>query len=287
MRPPRILLDPGHYGDYNRSPAVPSYHEAHMAWALCFKLKAELEAYGCFVATTRTDPRKDLAVYERGKMAKGFDMFVSLHSNAVGKGVNNAVDHPVVIYLMSDNADGIAFAEAISAMIAEVMDTRELGRTATRALVGSVEYYGVLRGAKAVGCPHAYIFEHSFHTATAPALWLLDDGNLDILAKREAAIIAEFFGIKSKEDEPMTAQEKEHVKELEKRIEELEKTYHLYDELPDYAYNVIKGMHMEGVFAGAGPHDMALPKQTMRTLYILAGQGVFGERYKQLSKTKR
>ena len=81
---PVIMLDAGHYGDYNRSPCVPAYYESHMTWKLHLLLKRELEAYGVAVRTTRADQTKYLEVYERGRLAKGCDMFVSLHSNAVG-----------------------------------------------------------------------------------------------------------------------------------------------------------------------------------------------------------
>jgi len=142
------------------------------------------------------------------------------------------------------------------------------------------EYYGVLRGAKAVGCPHAYIFEHSFHTATAPTLWLLDDNNLDILASREAELIAEFFGIAAntnEQEEAMTEAEKLEFDALKERVRELEeenRIYHWYSELPDYARPTIERLHKSGVFVGAGPADMALSRDMMRILLVLANQGV-------------
>lgn len=284
---PKVLLDPGHYGDYNRSPAVPEYYESHMAWKLHLKKKALLESvYGIEVGTTRKDPRKDLEVYSRGLMARGYDAFFSDHSNAVGRNVRDDVDRPVIIRLASDDAKGIAFAEKMAKMIAEVMGTRQPGQVTTRLQSNGAEYYGVLRGAKAVGCPHAYIIEHSFHTATAPARWLLDDKNLDILAEREAALIAELLGVKSKEGEPMTNQEKIEFDALKERVKQLEegkeKVYHYYKELPEYARATITALHRGGVFAGAGAGDIDLPHDMMRILLINARSGLYGEKYKKL-----
>lgn len=53
-------------------------------------------------------------------------------------------------------------------------------------------YYGVLHGARTVGVP-AFILEHSFHTNTRITNWLLDENNLDKLAKAEAEAIADGF----------------------------------------------------------------------------------------------
>lgn len=275
----KILLDAGHYGDYNRSPAVPEYYESRMSWALHLKLKTELEAYGCEVGLTRPEQARDLEVYARGAKAAGYDMFLSLHSNAVGSGVRDDVDRPVVIRLASDDAKGIAFAERIAAALADVMGTRQEGQVSTRLQSNGSEYYGVLRGARAAGCPHAYILEHSFHTATAPARWLLDEDNLALLAKREAALIAEFFGLSKpiEKEESMTAKEKQEFEALSRRVAELEeenRVYHWYSELPDYARPTIERLHRSGVFVGAGPGDMQLSRDMMRILLVLANQQV-------------
>lgn len=267
---PKIMIDAGHYGKYNRSPAVPEYYESIMAWDLHLKLKAELEKYGFIVATTRPTRARDLEVYARGAMARGYDMFISLHSNAVGSDVRNDVDRSVVIRLAND-IEGDKLARNITDMIAEVMQTKQAGTVLTRLLNNSDEYYGVLRGAKHAGCPHAYIIEHSFHTATAPAKWLLVDSNLDILAKLEAKLIAEFYGInKTEDDEPMTAEEKAYVKKLEERIDVLEKAkekvYHYWKELPSWALRPLWAMHKAGLFSGESVGDLNASRSLVRTL---------------------
>lgn len=272
------MLDAGHYGDYNRSPAVPEYYESHMSWTLHQLLAAELEKFGIDTAFTRPARSGDLEVYTRGSKARGFDMFLSLHSNAVGGSVREDVDRPVVIRLANDG-EGDAFARRLADSIADLMGTRQPGQVTTRLMNNGGEYYGVLRGARAAGCPHAFIVEHSFHTATAPSRWLLDPANLKALAVLEASLIAEFFGIEAprKEDEPMTAQEKAELDALKSRITELEsnnRIYHWYSELPDYARPTIERLHKSGVFSGAGPGDMQLSRDMMRILLILANSKV-------------
>ena len=269
---PKIMLDAGHYGKYNRSPAVEQYYESDMSWSLHLLLKAELEKYGIEVGVTRADKDTDLEVYRRGKKAKGYDMFISLHSNASGSGINETCDHPIVYRYSHDTGEGDTFARNISGAIAEAMSTAEGGRVGTRVQSGGAEYYGVLRGAAAVECPHAYIFEHSFHTATKPTRWLMQKQNLELLAKKEAEIIADFYGI-NREDE-MT---KEDYEKLEKRILTLEnqnKVYHYYTELPAWAREQIQRLHREGKFAGNGAGDINLDLDLIRILVILANNKI-------------
>jgi len=76
------------------------------------------------------------------------------------------------------------------------------GRTATRQRTNG-EYYGVLRGANAVGTP-GIILEHSFHTNSRTTKWLSSDSNLQKLAKVEAECIAAYYGVKKKEEATLT-----------------------------------------------------------------------------------
>ena len=191
----KVCLDAGHVGSkYNQSPVVKTYYESAMVWALHLKLKAQLEARGFEVITTRADINTDLTVYNRGAASKGCDVFLSLHSNACG---TESVDYPVV-YRAYDNLNGVdALALKIARKIGELMGTIQAGRTATRKNSSGGEYYGVLRGARAVGTPLYMLFEHSFHTNTKATKWLSVDANLDKLAVAEAEILAEHFGIQA------------------------------------------------------------------------------------------
>ena len=276
---PRVMLDAGHYGKYNRSPAVPDYWESEMTWRLHLALRRELEARGCEVGVTRAAQGEDLPVYRRGALAAGYDAFFSLHSNAAGASVREETDHPVV-YRLAGDGEGEALASDLARAVADLMRTREAGRTATRVTSSGGEYYGVLRGAREAGCPHAFIVEHSFHTATAPSRWLLDPANIDALAAREAELIARFLGAAGggKEDgHPVSDETKKRIAALEQRVAALEeqcRVYHWYSQLPDYARATIERLHKNGTFAGAGPDDMQLTRDMMRILLILANKGI-------------
>ena len=215
----KIMLDAGHYGKYNRSPAVPAYYESDFTFKFTNMLMAALKAYGFIVGTTRPEQGKDLALQSRGKAAAGYDLFISIHSNAVGSGVNNSVDYPVAITMVDDDRtdnDEVskAVGEILAQVVAAVMDTNQAARTYTKKSsndrdgngIYDDEYYGVLHGAKLVKVP-GIILEHSFHTNTRATEWLLNDSNLLRMAEEEAKALAAYYGMKKQEAAPEEPQE--------------------------------------------------------------------------------
>ncbi|MCM1175099.1 MAG: phage tail tip lysozyme [Blautia sp.] len=207
----KICLDAGHWGKYNRSPAVRAYYESDMVWKLHLLQKKFLEEYeGVTVITTRTNQETDKALYDRGMASKGCDLFLSDHSNAVGSGVNDSVDYVAVYHLVDDNTTEIddiskRIAEQLAPVIAGVMRTTQGFRLVTRKSGNdrngdgqlNDNYYGVLHGVRMAGTP-GMILEHSFHTNTRMTNWLLDDGNLARLAQAEADAIAAYYGLTKK-----------------------------------------------------------------------------------------
>lgn len=189
----KICLDAGHYGKYNRSPAVTSYYESEMNWKLHLLLKKYLEQYGIEVITTRADQKKDMGLKARGQASKGCNLFLSIHSNATGSAVDEATDYPLVIVPISGSGDAIG--EKLAKCIETTMGTKQKGRTWEKKSDSGKDWYGVINGATSVGVP-GLILEHSFHTNTKMAKWLSDDANLDKLAKAEAEVIASHYGVK-------------------------------------------------------------------------------------------
>lgn len=215
MKTVKIMLDAGHDGKYNRSPAVNTYYESDFAFKFCKMLKVELEARGFEVGLTRTDQNQKLDLFLRGKASDGYDLFLSIHSNSTGTGkVNENVDYPVAIVMLDDEKTSIdevskEIGKKLAAAVAEIMQTKQAGTIYTRQSSNDRdkngfmddEYYGVLNGAKRVGTP-GIILEHSFHTNTRSTEWLLDERNLRIMAKVEAAVLAEHYG--NEKPEPLT-----------------------------------------------------------------------------------
>ncbi|MBR5285825.1 MAG: N-acetylmuramoyl-L-alanine amidase [Clostridia bacterium] len=190
----RIMLDAGHYGKRNQSPILPEYYESERMWLLCELLAKELSVLGFEVFKTRESLSKDLAVVERGKMAADCDLFLSLHSNATGNG-NTKTDR-VSVYAPFDGVnESHTLGKILASTVAACMDIKESHVKTRKSDKGDYDYYGVMRGARSVGCPLYYIIEHSFHTNEEAAKWLMNDVNLKSLAIAEATAIAIYFGL--------------------------------------------------------------------------------------------
>lgn len=185
----KICLDAGHYASYNKSPVNPAYWESDFNWNFHLLLKTELEKYGITVINTRTDKMKDMGLETRGKVSKGCDLFLSIHSNACD---TESVDYPLACCTVTGKAD--ALGQKLAEMIQRVMGTNQNGRIIKKVGSGNTDWYGVLRGATSVGTP-GILLEHSFHTNRKAVAWLLDNNNLSKMAEEEAKTIAEYYGL--------------------------------------------------------------------------------------------
>lgn len=200
----KIMLDPGHdTAKYNQG-AAPGYWEGAQMWRLYQFLRTALERRGFIAAGTKSRCDQSVDVVTRGRMARGYDVFLSLHSNACA---DKSVDRPVGIYFVDDNCGPIdeeskELAVLLAGVVAEVMGTRHRAETyshkSSRDRDGdgkkNDDYYGMLYGAHQSGTP-GVIVEHSFHTNPDAAAWLLDDDNLRRLAEAEADALAEYYGM--------------------------------------------------------------------------------------------
>ena len=213
---PKICLDAGHYGKQNWNPKTdPIYWESLMAWDLHLMLKQELEKYEAMtVVLTRDDQTKDLGLTDRGRKAVGCDLFLSLHSNAVAYPTyNDPTDRAVVIFPVSGKEQ--ALAKSLSQCITQTMGLKDQPQLYQRwNSAHNADYYGVMRGAAAVGVP-ALILEHSFHTNKRAAEWLLNKGNLRSMAVAEAKVIAARYKCKlinDATDDPLPGLCEDHFK---------------------------------------------------------------------------
>lgn len=187
----KILIDAGHYKGYNQSKVYKNYFEGDKMFILQGLLKKELESYGFSVGVTRTNVEKDVAVVTRGQMAKGYDLFLSLHSNACD---TESVDRVVIIkgYDMDDK-----LSKALGESLTKVMGVKQAHQIMVKKNSSNTsDYYGVLRGADSAGCKNRILIEHGFHTNTATAKWLCVEDNLKKIAEAEAKVIADFYGVK-------------------------------------------------------------------------------------------
>lgn len=200
---PVVCLDPGHDNrHYNQSPVVPAYYEGQRMWDLALLLKSRLEERGITVRMTKAQVDQVIDLVPRGRMSQGAALFLSLHSNAAATPQPNWVLalHQVAGKQQAMSEQSRELAGLLAPAAAQVMGTTyqisALQSSQDRDGDGyRDDYYGVLRGAAAVGTP-GVILEHGFHTNRENAQWLLSDANLEKLAQREAEVIAEWLNVR-------------------------------------------------------------------------------------------
>lgn len=290
----RIMLDPGHAGNYyNASPVLDGYYESNMTWSLAGKLKSALEARGFAVGLTRAAKDDDPELTERGRRSAGYDLFLSLHSNAAG---SESPDSPWMIHMVSDGKTDIdersrAVAHLLGPVISKTMSVSDAtyhtkGTDFDRDGNGYIddEWYGVLFGAKSVGVP-GVILEHSFHTNRKAAEWLSSDVNLSRLAEAEADALAAYYGMEV--NSPMTDAEKREFRALSDKVADMEKTLERHNDqigvkwayidrnLPDWAAPTVKKLASRGYLKGNGENSFELSRLMLRVLVMIDRAGAF------------
>ena len=186
----KICIDAGHYGKYNRSESVPEFYESDFNWKFRLLLKKYLEDYGFQIVLTRNNKDVDMDLVARGKCAKGCDLFLSIHANWAER---KSADYPVSYVPINGSGDELGLK--LAQCVAEIMDTVEPGEIQSkRSTDGKSDWYSVIYGAASVGVP-GIILEHSFYSNERSARWLMDENNLDRLARAEAEVIALHYGV--------------------------------------------------------------------------------------------
>ena len=186
----KVMIDPGHGpGSKNRGPT--GYYEYQGMWALSNHLKVALERCGIQVGLTRKENEVP-SLAERGKAAKGYDLFISEHSNAY----NGSVRGCEVFYSKLRPGDK-KHAAALSKAAATLMGNHDRGpKTKNYSKDPSLDYSGVIRNAAAVGVPHIFLAESGFHDNPTDEAWLKKDSNLQALAEAQAEVICGILGVK-------------------------------------------------------------------------------------------
>jgi len=189
----RITLDPGHTQNYNVYPPKRGFYEGTQMWKLANYLKAELEKYGFIVKTTRPNLADNPSLAQRGQIAAGDDLIISLHSNATANAKDTQTTGTVIFYTLS-TPHIKTLADKLGNKIASLMGHHYRGSmTKESTTMKGYDYYGVLRNAIINKCKAGLLIEHGFHTNPKDAAFLTVDNNLKKLAEEEAKIIYEYY----------------------------------------------------------------------------------------------
>ncbi len=197
----KTLIDPGH-APGNTNKGLTGYYEYEGVWKISNYLKEILEAKGVQADFTRTW-EQDPEPYARGQKAKGYDLFISEHTNA-----NDSKSRGVEVFYDYSKLQDKEFAEKLANNVATVMGNSSRGsKTRVYTEGGKIyNYYGVIRGAAATDCKHILLIESGFHDNAQDEAFLKVDANLMKIAKEQAKIIFEMLGVKD-----MTVQEAEKI----------------------------------------------------------------------------
>ncbi len=190
----KVMIDPGHApGNVNRGPT--GYYEYQGMWKLSNYLKGELTKRGVQADLTRTE-NQDPSLSERGKKSKGYDMFISEHSNA-----HNGKVRGVEVYYSLQRPGDKVHAQALSKAISTLMNNPDRGaKTKQYPNKPGVDYHGVIRAAASAGCPHIFLVENGFHDNPQDEAWLKQDSNLRKLAQTQADVICNILGVKPQDE---------------------------------------------------------------------------------------
>ena len=187
----KILLDPGH-GPNDNPGVVLGYREGTAMYDYAHKhLAPILRSTGHMVDITRNTITDNPSLTARGKGAKGFDLFVSLHSNAEGGGGKGTARGVSVYYSVNRKGDAglaVAMGNAVAGVMGSYLRGAKTRPSETRP---GYDYYTVIDQAAQVGCMHVLLVEHGFHTNAGECMWLMDDSNLKRMALGECAVITE------------------------------------------------------------------------------------------------
>lgn len=189
----KVMIDPGHYSAIvNQSPVDPTYYESKTVWILGNYLAEALRKMGVLVGMTRTNIDENPPLVERGRMASGYDLFVSVHTNATGNSQGSEVANWPVCFTQVSGAS-TEIGERIGKALMPLFNATKYEVYARPSDYDpNIDWYGVLRGAAQVGVP-GLIVEHGFHTCKADVELLKDDAFLRLLADTDAQTIVTYL----------------------------------------------------------------------------------------------
>ena len=193
----KIMIDPGHYTDHvNQSPIDLNYYESKTVWDLALYLQKELRAKGVIADLTRNDIDENPGLVERGEKSKGYDLFISIHTNSTGDGKpSDTADFPVCFTQLSGAVDDLA--DIFLDKLGKMFGSKYPGYKQAEDNGYGQDKLGVLRGAANVGTP-GILVEHGFHTNKYNLRDLENQTFLKNLAIVDAGIIIDW--VNSKKD---------------------------------------------------------------------------------------
>lgn len=271
----KIILDPGHGGGraYNRGfrqvGNLPYCNEGDCNFIYARDhLKPALEKYGFKVDMTKTSIGPDPSLKTRGAKARGYDLLISCHSNAINGSVRG-----VEIWDSTNPKESIkGLCAKITNSIALALGTPNRGVKYRRSSNGS-NYYGILRHGYA---KHNFIIEHVFHDNLADAT--VYRKNLQKTAEAVAGAVAEHYG-KKKSTKPV--QEAPVVLDEEKFVQSI------VDSLKGKKWNLLPSVTIAQAILESGWGNSELARNAKNLFGIKASADWKGPKYSKVTKEQK
>lgn len=271
----KIMLDPGHGGGtaHNRGfkqvDNLPYCNEGdcNFIYAKDF-LKPALERYGFKVDMTRSDIWQNPSLKSRGLMAGGYDLLLSVHSNAAGGNVRG-----VEVWDSTNPKESCkALGDKICAYVSNALGTPNRGTKYRKNNAGS-NYYGILRLGYA---KKNMIVEHVFHDNLQDAT--VYRKNLDKTAIAVAKAIAEFYGL---------AEKKSDVKTPPVELTEENFIQSIVDSLRGQKLNILPSVTIAQAILESNWGKSSLAREAKNLFGIKASKDWTGEVYKKQTKEQK
>lgn len=205
----KIMIDPGHGGKDKSNIGPTGYVEADGVLDISLRLRNELLAIEGFEVRLTRESDVYIGVRERGRMAAqwGANLFISQHTNASGFS-NNVSVRGTEVYSSVNLQDEVLAAE-MSKSIAAAIGTKNRGATKLESTNRpGRDYFGVIDAAVIGGVPHVLLIENAFHDNKEDEELLKNPEKRAAIAKAQAIVISEFFGVSIKEENELNWKQK-------------------------------------------------------------------------------
>lgn len=271
----KIMLDPGHGGGpaHNRGfkqvDNLPYCNEGdcNFIYARDF-LKPALERHGLKVNMTRNYIFQNPSLKSRGLMAGGYDLLLSVHSNAAGGNVRG-----VEVWDSTNPKESCkTLGDKICAYVSSALGTANRG-TKYRKNNAGTNYYGILRLGYA---KKNMIIEHVFHDNLQDAT--IYRKNLDKTANAVARAIAEFYGL---------AEKTEEVKTPSVELTEEKFIQSIVDSLKGQKLNILPSVTIAQAILESNWGKSSLAREAYNLFGIKASKDWTGQVYKKQTKEQK
>ncbi len=200
----KICIDAGHGVNANRGVCT-GYYESNGNFALANLVSEELEKSGFIVIKTKTNLQEDPSLEARGNMAKGCQLFLSLHSDAAS---NQNVSYVTAIRSIK-RPDSYTLGALLAGNI-ETLMKKDLPDISLSKYAGAIDgvwtrkypskantdYYSVIRNAaKYSECKDIFLLECGHHTNLATCNWLDSSSKRKELADVIVKTIKEYYNV--------------------------------------------------------------------------------------------